>query len=95
MGSARSRCGLSGRGGGGEGARVEQVLEQDVARVLDSDRAGLKHAEPRLSHSTRGVLVCGWRKADADRVWLACRPSNARLHEEDQGSRVEEVEGVD
>ena len=48
---------LGGRGG--EGARVEQVLEQDVARVLDSDRAGLEHAEPRLTHSCEGLFELG------------------------------------
>jgi hypothetical protein len=87
---------LGGRGG--EGARVEQVLEQDVARVLDSDRAGLEHAEPRLTIGdvrlmrTSEFIRC---EADAGRVWLHGVPIYARLHEEDQGSRVEEVEGVD
>mmetsp|Transcript_26222 Transcript_26222/g.66554 ORF Transcript_26222/g.66554 Transcript_26222/m.66554 type:complete len:470 (-) Transcript_26222:119-1528(-) len=45
-------------------ARIEQVLEQYVARVLYSDRPRLEHTEPSL-------------------------------HEEDQRSRVEQVEGVD
>ena len=49
------------RGGGGgagrrvRGARIEQVLEQYVARVLYSDRPRLEHTEPSLPGHERSV----------------------------------------
>ena len=48
-----------GDGGAGRrvgGARIEQVLEQDIARVLYSDRPRLKHTEPSLRGSEAGAV---------------------------------------
>ena len=38
------------------GARIKQVLEQDVARVLYSHRPRLEHTEPSLPGREAGVV---------------------------------------